>query len=75
MLSRWSIRAYGTVININKLLPEAMQTKVLEDMPFLTGVTYEQTFGNLAINWLILLAHTSVYLSITAWLQKRKDIL
>jgi ABC transport system ATP-binding/permease protein len=75
MLSRWSIGAYGTVININKLLPEAMQTKVLEDMPFPTGITYEQTFGNLAINWLVLLAHTSVYLSITAWLQKRKDIL
>jgi ABC transport system ATP-binding/permease protein len=75
MLSRWSIGAYGTVININKLLPEAMQTKVLEDMPFPTGITYEQTFGNLVINWLVLLAHTSVYLSITAWLQKRKDIL
>ena len=44
-------------------------------MPFPTGITYDQTFKNLATNWLILLAHTGVYLAITAWLQKRKDIL
>ncbi len=75
MLSRWSIGAYGTVINVNKLLPEALRTTVLEDLPFPTGITYEQTFKNLAINWLVLLLHTSVYLGVTAWLQKRKDIL
>jgi ABC transport system ATP-binding/permease protein len=75
MLSRWSIGAYGTVINVNKLLPTEMQTKILEDMPFPTGITYNQTFSNLAGNWLVLIAHTSVYLALTAWLQKRKDIL
>jgi ABC transport system ATP-binding/permease protein len=75
MLSRWSIGAYGTAININKLLPEALKTKEIADMPFPTGITYDQTFKNLATNWLILLAHTGVYLAITAWLQKRKDIL
>ncbi len=75
MLSRWSIGAYGTAININQLLPEALQTNAIKDMPFPTGITYNQTFKNLAANWLILLVHTGVYLAITAWLQKRKDIL
>jgi ABC transport system ATP-binding/permease protein len=75
MLSRWSIGAYGTVINVNNLLPEAMKTGAIADMPFPTGVAYEQTWKNLGMCWLVLIAHTTVYLGITAWLQKRKDIL
>jgi ABC transport system ATP-binding/permease protein len=60
---------------VNKLLPEAMKTAAIADMPFPTGVAYEQTWKNLGMCWLILIAHTTVYLGITAWLQKRKDIL
>ena len=75
MLSRWAIGAYGTILDVNNLVPVEMQTKVLKDMPFPTGVAYEQTWGNLILNWFILLLHIAVYLSVTGWLQKRKDIL
>ena len=75
MLSRWAIGAYGTILDVNNLVPVEMQTKVLKDMPFPTGVAYEQTWGNLTLNWLILLLHIAVYLGVTGWLQKRKDIL
>jgi ABC transport system ATP-binding/permease protein len=75
MLSRWAIGAYGTIVNVNSLVPAALKTDSLKDLPFPTGIAYEQTWSNLSFNWLILLVHIIVYLSITASLQKRKDIL
>ena len=75
MLSRWAIGAYGTIINVNSLVPAALKTGSIKDLPFPTGTAYEQTWGNLSFNWLVLIAHIVVYLSVTAWLQKRKDIL
>jgi ABC transport system ATP-binding/permease protein len=75
MLSRWAIGAYGTIVNINELLPESMKTKWIGDMPFPTGIAYESTWSNLRFNWLMLLAHITFYLAVTALLQKRKDIL
>jgi ABC transport system ATP-binding/permease protein len=74
MLSRWAIGAYGTIVNINQLLPTNMKTILLKDMPFPTGKAYEPTWSNLSFNWLMLLVHITVYLSVAAWLQKRKDV-
>lgn len=75
MLSRWAIGAYGTIVNVNSLVPAALKTGSIKDLPFPTGIAYEQTWGNLSFNWSVLLVHIIVYLSATAWLQKRKDIL
>ena len=75
MLSRWAIGAYGTIANINKLLPANLTINSLKDMPFPTGVVYQPTWSNLCFNWIMLLVHITVYLSITAWLQKKKDVL
>ncbi len=75
MLSRWAIGAYGTIVNVNALLPKELQTDNLKDLPFPTGIAYQQTWGNLANNWMMLLVHITVYLAIATYLQKRKDIL
>jgi ABC transport system ATP-binding/permease protein len=75
MLSRWAIGAYGTIVNVNALLPKELQNDNLNDLPFPTGIAYKQTWGNLSQNWLMLLVHITVYLAIATWIQKRKDIL
>ena len=75
MLSRWAIGAYGTIVNVNSLVPAALKTGSIKDLPFPTGIAYEQTWSNLTFNWLALLVHIIIYLSITALLQKKKDIL
>jgi ABC transport system ATP-binding/permease protein len=75
MLSRWAIGAYGIIVNINDLLPKSMKTSLIKDMPFPTGIVYEPTWSNLSFNWLMLLAHIIFYLTVTVWLQKKKDIL
>ncbi len=75
MLCRWSVGAYGTIVNVNNLLPAQLKTAAIADLPFPTGAAYEQTWNNLITSWSILVVHIIVYLSITALLQKRKDIL
>jgi ABC transport system ATP-binding/permease protein len=75
MLCRWSIGAYGTIANVNNLLPANLKTEALADLPFPTGAAYDQTWNNLTRSWSFLLVHIIVYLTITGLLQKRKDIL
>ena len=74
MLSRWSVGAYGALVNVNAMVPKGPDGKPLTQ-PFdpTTGV-YDATWHNLGLNWGILCLHTVVYLVITFWLQKRKDI-
>ncbi len=76
MLSRWSVGAYGSLVNINALIPEATK---LPDGSFLprplepTSV-YDPTWQNLSLNWGILLVHCVVCLGVATWFQKRKDV-
>ncbi|MBD2205816.1 ATP-binding cassette domain-containing protein [Calothrix sp. FACHB-1219] len=76
MLSRWSVGAYGALVNVNGLVPEP--TKLPDGstvpQPFEPTAVYEATWGNLHLNWGFLLLHAAIYLTITFWLQKRKDI-
>ena len=74
MLSRWSVGAYGALVNVNAMVPKGPDGKPLTQ-PFdpTTGV-YDATWHNLGLNWGILCLHTVVYLVMTFWLQKRKDI-
>lgn len=77
MISRWSVGAYGSLVDINSLVPEV---KVLPDgteiePPFKITEVYNPDWSNLSLNWKILLVHSLVYLTIAWILQKRKDIL
>ncbi|HEY9800902.1 MAG TPA: ATP-binding cassette domain-containing protein [Leptolyngbyaceae cyanobacterium] len=76
MLSRWSVGAYGALVNLNALVPEPIK---LPDgstvpQPFEPTSIYEATLSNLSLNWGILCLHSIVYLAVTFYLQKRKDI-
>jgi ABC transport system ATP-binding/permease protein len=75
MLSRWSVGAYGSLVNVNALVPETttLPNGTIVAQPFDTAV-YEATLGNLTLNWGLLLLHTVIYLILSFWLQKRKDI-
>ncbi|MEC4985491.1 MAG: ATP-binding cassette domain-containing protein [Oscillatoria sp. PMC 1068.18] len=76
MLSRWSVGAYGSLVNVNSLIPEA---RILPDgstipLPFENTPIYDPTWENLGLNWGILILHAVIYLAITWLIQKRKDI-
>jgi ABC transport system ATP-binding/permease protein len=76
MLSRWSVGAYGSLVNLNGLVPEPI---ILVDgsivpQPFEVTSVYDPTWSNLNLNWGMLCLHTVVYLTIAFYLQKRKDI-
>jgi ABC transport system ATP-binding/permease protein len=77
MMSRWSIGAYGSLVDTNAMIPAA---KVLPNgetlpLPLEPSAVYDPTWSNLLLNWGMLIVHTAIYLGITAWAQKRKDIL
>ena len=77
MLSRWSVGAYGSLVNVNAMVPAL--TKLPDGstlpQPFEPTPVYDPTWSNLSLNWGILCVHILVYLMLTLWLQKRKDIL
>jgi ABC transporter len=68
--------AYGALVNINSLIPEA--TKLpdgsLLPRPLEPTSVYDPTWQNLSLNWGILLVHCMVCLSVATWFQKRKDV-
>jgi ABC-type multidrug transport system ATPase subunit len=76
MLSRWSIGAYGTLVDVNKMVPEPIilfdGTKI--NYSFEGSPVYNTTLQNLILNWGILLLHTAIYLGVAFFIQKRKDI-
>ncbi|MDH6100612.1 ATP-binding cassette domain-containing protein [Anabaenopsis sp. FSS-46] len=77
MVSRWSVGAYGSLVNINALVPEPI---LLPDgtsipAPFAITDVYEPSWDNISLNWKLLLVHSLVYLIVTFIIQKKKDIL
>ncbi len=77
MLSRWSVGAYASLVDVNSMVPEPMKLPdgTAVPLPFDGSDVYNATWGNLSLNWAVLCLHTSIYLGLTIWLQKRKDIL
>ncbi len=76
MLSRWSVGAYGSLVNVNAMVPEPI---LLPDgsfvpQPFEKTAVYDPTWHNLWLNWGMLSLHAILYLFITFWIQKQKDI-
>ncbi|TVQ55204.1 MAG: ATP-binding cassette domain-containing protein [Spirulina sp. DLM2.Bin59] len=76
MLSRWSVGAYGTLVDVNAMVPEPTQLPdgSLLPQPFEPTTVYDPTWQNLWLNWGILCLHAAIYLAATTAIQKRKDI-
>ena len=77
MLSRWSVGAYGAIVDVNTMVPDPTELPdgSFVDRPFEPSAVYDPTWENLALNWGVLLLHGSIYLGLTLWQQKRKDLL
>ena len=75
-ISRWSVGAYGSLVNVNAMVPKPIELPDRTILPqlFEKSAVYEPTWQNLALNWGILGLHAAVYLTATLLLQKRKDI-
>ncbi|MEG4285713.1 ATP-binding cassette domain-containing protein [Microcoleus sp. A006_D1] len=75
-VSRWSVGAYGSLVNVNAMVPKPIELPDRTILPqlFEKSAVYEPTWQNLALNWGILGLHAAVYLTVTLLLQKRKDV-
>jgi ABC transport system ATP-binding/permease protein len=75
-VGRWSIGAYGTIVDLNSLIPPENNSA---EVDFSSGgmkpsLTYNNDWSNLGLNWGMLLLQILVFLGITVWLLKRKDL-
>ena len=77
MISRWAVGAYGAIVNINAMIPEPMIGSDGNPLPqpLSASSNYDPTWENLLLNWVMLGLQIAVCLSLTLWLQKRKDVL
>jgi ABC-type multidrug transport system ATPase subunit len=74
MLSRWSVGALGALADVNALVPGIPEGMDPDSIPIKEMAMFTATLSNLGCNWAMLLLHAVVYLGITLWVQKRKDI-
>lgn len=77
MIGRWSVGAYGVIVDMNYLIPPNPENTDLRStykLPIEQSPIYDASWENLALNWGILILHIAIYLLITYWLQKRKDV-
>ncbi|TAD77864.1 MAG: ATP-binding cassette domain-containing protein [Oscillatoriales cyanobacterium] len=76
MLGRWSVGAYGSLVNVNSLVPNMppMPNGQPMPLPFEPTAVYDPTWENLGWNFAAFGIHILVYLGLTLWLQKRKDL-
>lgn len=76
MLSRWSVSAYGTLVDVNAMIPGAIiipgQAPIPQ--PIQANLIYAPTWEKLGLDWGALLLSGMVYLVIALYLQKRKDV-
>ncbi|MEB3191457.1 MAG: ATP-binding cassette domain-containing protein [Snowella sp.] len=77
MISRWSVGAYGSLVNINYLIPEAqaLPDGTLLELSFKPSPVYDPSWSNLALNWQVLIVQSLVYLGIIFIVKKQKDVL
>jgi ABC transport system ATP-binding/permease protein len=75
MLSRWSVGAYGILIQFNDLIPKPIEIPGRDPIIILEkSNVYNATWDNLNLNWGMLLLLTIIYLGTSYFLQKRKDL-
>jgi putative ABC transport system ATP-binding protein len=77
MTSRWSVGAYGALVDINRLVPEAqvLPDGTLLDLPFQPSDVYTPTWRNLMLNWEMLMLQGLVFLVINYITKRRQDII
>ncbi|MBD2772795.1 ATP-binding cassette domain-containing protein [Iningainema tapete] len=68
-ISRWSMGAYGSLVNVNKMIPANTPEEIIK-----ASSVYDATWKNLGLNWGILGLHTLICLAVALWMQKRKDV-
>lgn len=73
-ISRWSMGAYGSLVNVNEMIPPKTPGAPSFDDIFTASSVYDATWKNLGLNWGVLILHTAIYLTVASILQKRKDI-
>jgi ABC transport system ATP-binding/permease protein len=77
MLSRWSVSAYGSLVDVNAMIPSSIiMPEHLRSMPqpIQPDHIYDPTWQKLGLDWGILLLSAMIYLVIALYLQKRKDV-
>jgi ABC-type multidrug transport system permease subunit len=77
MLSRWSVGAYGALVNVNAMIPPPISIpgQAPIPQPIVANAIYDSTWYNVGLSWGILCLSGIVYLGIAFFLQKRKDLL
>ncbi|MDJ0795586.1 MAG: ATP-binding cassette domain-containing protein [Calothrix sp. MO_167.B12] len=68
-ISRWSMGAYGALVDVNKMIPEKTPVTIVKP-----SEVYDADWDNLRLNLGILAAHLVVYLVVALIFQKRKDV-
>jgi ABC transport system ATP-binding/permease protein len=76
MLSRWSVSAYGTLVDVNAMIPGSIiipgQPPIPQ--PIQPNLIYAPTWEKLGLDWGALLLSAMIYLVIALYLQKHKDV-
>ncbi len=77
LLSRWSVGAYGAIVDVNAMIPPPINLpgRAPIPQPIQVNAIYEATWHNLGLNWSLLILSSCLYLAIAFILQKRKDII
>jgi hypothetical protein len=77
MLSRWSVGAYGALVDVNAMIPPPIQIpgQAPIPQPIQVDSIYDPTWSNVGLSWWTLFLSAIVYLGVTLYLQKRKDLL
>lgn len=75
MLGRWSVGAYGALVDVNRMVPQVSVPPGMPAPPAVFEVTpvYDPTWSNLALNWGLLLLHSLGCLGLTLWQLRRQD--
>jgi ABC transport system ATP-binding/permease protein len=76
-IGRWSIGAYGALVDLNLMIPPENNNAQVDygDSGITRSDAYNATFPNLALNWGMLLLQGLIFLGIALWLLKRRDII
>ncbi|WP_297060444.1 ATP-binding cassette domain-containing protein [Thermosynechococcus sp. M3746_W2019_013] len=73
-IGRWTMGAYGTLIDVNGMVPPPLDFGLFEPppQPFDPTPVYAPTWDNLLLNWGMLILHSLIYTGVATYLQSRK---
>ncbi len=73
-IGRWTMGAYGALVDVNAMVPPPPDFGLFEPppQPFEPSPVYEPTLTNLLLNWGMLVVHSVIYGAIATGLQWRK---